>query len=70
MENEIKENTKLEIPSIAIAPAAPTALAVTPIAPAAAPVTLAVAPIALATAPIALVVTLASTRTAIPALSN
>ena len=69
-ENEIKENTELEIPSIATAPAAPTALAVTPIALAAAPITLAVAPIALETAPTALVVTLASTRIAIPALLN
>ena len=55
-ENEIKENTKLDIPLIATALAAP-------IAPAAAPTTL-------AAAPIALVATLASTRIAIPALLN
>src|SRR6266567_544552 len=59
-ENEIKENTKPEIPSIAAAtPAAPAA----PIAPAAAPATPAAAP----TAPAA---TLASTGTATPALSS
>ena len=59
-ENEIKENTKPEIPSIAAAPV------VTPTAPAA-PIA---APITAAAAPTAPVVTLASTRTAIPALSN
>ena len=55
-ENEIKENTKPEIPLIATAPAAP-------IAPAAAPAILAAAPTALAATP-------ASTRTATPALLN
>ena len=59
MENEIKENTKLDIPSIAIAPTA------APIALAAAPIALVIAPIA----PVAaLVVTLVSTRIAIPRL--
>ncbi len=62
-ENEIKENTKPEIPLIAVAPAAtPTALAA-PIAPAVVPVTPAAAPTALAA-------TLASTRTAIPTSLN
>jgi hypothetical protein len=49
MEDEIKENTKLDIPLIA------TAL-VTPAAPAAAPVTLVVVPITLVIAPVVLVV--------------
>ena len=59
-EDEIKENTKPDIPSIA---AAPTVLA-------AAPIVLVATPIALAAAPIALVATPASTRTAIPILLN
>ena len=63
IENEIKENTELAIPSIAAALAAPIALLAVPITPA-------TAPIALAAAPIALVATLASTRTAIPTLLN
>ena len=62
-ENKIKENTKLDIPSIAAALAAP-------VAPAAAPITLAAAPTAPAATPTALAATPASTRTAIPALSN
>jgi hypothetical protein len=38
VENEIEENNKLDIPSIATAPiAAPTALAATPVAPVATP---------------------------------
>jgi hypothetical protein len=60
-ENKIKENNKLDIPSIATAPAAALAVlaapAVAPIAPAVAPVT------ALAATPL-------STRIATPALSN
>jgi len=73
----IKENTELDIPLIAVAPAA---LVAAPIAFAAASATLA-APIVLAaasvapivasvtlTAPVALVATLASTRIAIPRL--
>ena len=56
-ENEIKENTKPAIPSIAAALAA-------------APATPAAAPAIPATAPTALVATPASTRTAIPTLSN
>ena len=56
MENEIKENTKLEIPLISAAPVAPAALAATPIV--------------LAAAPTALAATPASTRTATPALLN
>src|SRR6266700_1123388 len=61
-ENEIKENTEPEIPSITAAPAtAPVAPAATPVAPAAAPATLAAAPTAPATAPTALAATLAST---------
>ena len=63
-ENKIKENTKLAIPLIA------AALAAAPITLAAASITPAIAPIALVAAPIALVVTLASTKTAIPALLN
>ena len=55
-ENEIKENTKLEIPSIAAA-------LVAPVAPVAVSITLTAALTALAA-------TLASTGTAIPALSN
>ena len=70
MENEIKENTELEIPLIAAALAAPIALAAAPITLVAAPIILATAPIVLAVAPIALVVTLASTRIAIPILLN
>jgi hypothetical protein len=69
-ENEIKENTKLEIPLIAAVLAAPAALAAAPITPVAAPITLITASAAPAAAPIALVATLASTRTAIPILSN
>ena len=64
VENEIKENTKPEIPSIVAAPA------VTPVVLAAAPVTLAAAPIAPATAPTAPVATPVSTGTATPTLSN
>ena len=66
-ENNIKENNKLDIPLIAIAP---IALVVAPIALAATPIALAATPTALVAAPIALVVTPASTRTAIPALLN
>ena len=66
-ENEIKENTKLDIPLIA---AAPVVLVVAPIAPAAAPIALVATPTALVAAPTALVATLASTRTAIPVLLN
>src|SRR6266568_2924415 len=64
-ENEIKENTELEIPSIAAAPA------VTPAAPAATPAALAATPAAAAAAaPTALAATPASTGTATPASSN
>ena len=62
-ENEIKENTELEIPSIAAAPAAPVVPAAAPIVPAAAPVTPAAAPTAPAATPV-------STRIATPALLN
>jgi len=67
-EDEIKENTEPDIPSIAAAPvapaAAPTAPAAAPTAPAAAPT----APAAAPTAPAAPAATPASTRTAIPRL--
>src|SRR6266702_5200766 len=70
-ENEIKENTEPEIPSITAAPAtAPAAPAATPIAPTVAPATPAAAPTAPATAPTAPAATPASTRTATPASSN
>lgn len=69
-ENEIKENTKPEIPSIAAAPAAPAAPAAAPATPAAAPATPATAPAASAAAPTAPAATPASTRTATPASSN
>jgi hypothetical protein len=60
VENEIKENNKLDIPSIATAPiAAPTV-----------PVAAIAAPTALAATPVAPVATLASTRTATPVLLN
>jgi hypothetical protein len=59
-ENEIKENNKPDIPSIAAAPAVP---AVAPAAPAAAPAT----PAAPTAAPVA---TPSSTGTAIPRLSS
>ena len=55
-ENEIKENTEPEIPSISAALAAPVVLVTAPIIPAAALT--------------ALAATLVSTRTAIPALLN
>ena len=63
MENEIKKNTKLEIPLIATVLAAP-------VAPAATPIVLVAAPTALVIAPIALVVILVFTKIAIPALLN
>src|SRR6266700_1754921 len=69
-ENEIKENTEPEIPSISAAPAAPAALAATPIVLVATPATPVAAPTTLAIAPTALVATLVSTGTATPALSN
>ena len=61
IKDEIKENTKPEIPLIAAVLAAPVALA-------AASITLAAAPTILVAAPIALVASPASTRTAIPRL--
>jgi hypothetical protein len=64
-ENEIKENTKPDIPSIAAAPTAPAAAPAAPVATPAAP---AATPVALAAAPAALVATPASTGTAIPGL--
>src|SRR6266702_2090633 len=63
-ENEIKENTEPEIPSIAAAPAA------APATPAAAPATPATAPTAPAADPAAPTATPASTGTATPASSN
>src|SRR6266568_8757737 len=69
-ENEIKENTEPEIPSISAALAAPAAPAATPIAPAAAPATPAAAPTAQATGPTAPAATPASTGIATPASSN
>ena len=69
-ENEIKENTEPEIPSIAVVLVAPTALAVTLIILAAAPVT----PVAAFTTPVIAptipAATLMSTRIIIPALLN
>ena len=59
MENEIKENTELAIPSIVAAPIVPITVVV-------ASITLVVDPIA----SIDLIVTLVSTRTAIPRLSS
>ena len=69
-ENEIKENTKPEIPLISAALAAPAALAATPVALAAAPAIPAAAPTAPATAPTAPAATPASTRTATPTSLN
>ena len=70
MENEIKENTELEIFSIATAPAALVAPVVTPVALVAALVIPAVAFTAPAIALTALVVTLVFTGIVIPALLN
>jgi len=62
-ENEIKENTKPAIPSIAAAPTAPAIAPAASTAPAAAPVAPAAAPATSAATP-------ASTGTAIPGLSS
>jgi hypothetical protein len=59
IENEIKENNKPAIPSIAAAPIAPAAAAAAPITPVVDP-----------TAPTDPIATPASTRTAIPGLSS
>ena len=67
-ENKIKENTKLAIPSIAVAPIAPATAPAASTAPAAAPAALAAASATPAVASITLAATLVSTRTATPRL--